>query len=328
MMHTRDRELRLDGFRYFYRLYPHPACDVDPIVFVSAAFQSMDAWMKLAKHFNRIAPVILVDPPGVGSSDPLPADYGDDFLASALRGVVEATGVRVVNVVASSYSSLFAFRFGQLHPGMVNRMVLAGTMKEVPSHYIRLFERSVELLHRGRIDTFEQLVLRALTSREHLSEKGALVKRIMRSTLRNLSVRARTQYEQNVKRLLLFGRLDLATAPRIPTLVFTGEHDNITTPRYCREVAAALPDAVYTTIRRADHLFHLHQFRAVAGLLESFLLGRTLEQVSGCTPMEYFRRVRDTAATGRIPTTDGRLGAPAHGDPAIGSAVALAGGRA
>lgn len=325
-MDTRDLELRLDGFRYFCRIYPNPASDLDPIMFVSAAFQSMDAWTKLARHFNRIAPVILVDPPGVGSSDPLPARYGADFLATALLKAVEAAGVRVVNVVASSYSSFFAYRFGQLHPGMLNRMVLAGTMKELPSLHVRLFERSVELLHRGRIDAFEDLVLRALTCREHLAERGTLVKRIMRSTLRNLSPTGWKQYEQNVERLLILRPLDLETAPRIPTLVFTGEHDNITRPQYCREVAAALPDAVYTTIRRADHLVHLHQFRTVAGLIENFLLGRTLEEVPGCTPMEYFGRVREIAVSGRIPRTDSRVGAPQQSEPAIGSAVALAGG--
>ena len=324
-MHTRDLELRLDGFRYFYRLYPNPACDVDPIVFVSAAFQSMDAWTKLARHFNRIAPVILVDPPGVGSSDPLPARYGTEFLASALRGVVEAAGARVVNVVAPSYSSLIAYRFGQLYPGMLNRMVLVGTMKELSSRYRRVFEESIELLHGGRIDTFEHLVLRSLTCHEHLAEKGTTVKRLMRSMLRNLSPRGRTQYEENTKRLMLLGPLDLAMAPRIPTLVFTGEHDNFTTPRYCREVAAALPDAVYTTIRRADHLVHLHQFRTVAGLIESFLLGRTLEEVPGCTPMEYFRRPGH-CCSGPNSENDYRVAAPRHSDPAIGSAVALATG--
>ena len=326
-MHTQNLELRLDGFRYFYRFYPHPASDLDPIMFVSAAFQSMGAWTKLVKHFNRIAPVILVDPPGIGLSDPLPARYGADFLASALRAVVEAAGARAVNVIASSYSSFIAYRFAQLHPDLSNRMVLIGTMKELPSWYIRLFERSIELLHRGRIDTFEHLVLRALTVGDHVANKGTLVKRLMRSTLCNLSPRARTQYEQNTRRLLLAGRLDLVAAPSTPTLVFTGEHDNITRPRYCREVAAALPDAVHTTIQRAGHLVHLHQFGTAVGLTESFLLGRTLEDVPGCTPIEYFRRVPDTAVTGRIPRTDSPVGAPGYGDPATGSAVALAGGR-
>lgn len=327
MTHTRNLELRLDGFRYFYRIYPSPACDVDPIVIVSAAFQSMDAWMKAARHFNRIAPVILVDPPGIGSSDPLPARYGTDFLVTALRGVVEAAGAKVVNVIAPSYSSLIAYRFGQLHPGMLNRMVLPGTMKEISSQYKRIFKISIESLRGGQIDTFEHMVLRSLTCREHLAEKGTLVKRLMRSTLRNLSPRARTQYEQNTKRLVALRPIDLRLAPRVPTLVFTGEHDNFTTPRECREVAAALPDAVYTTIRRADHLVHLHQFRTVTSLIESFFLGRTLEEMPGCTPMEYFRRVRGTAATDRIPKTDSRVGASRHSNPAIGSVVAPAGGR-
>ena len=50
---TRTVELRLDGFRYFYRVYPHAASYLDPIVVLTGAFQSLDAWKRLAWHPRR-----------------------------------------------------------------------------------------------------------------------------------------------------------------------------------------------------------------------------------------------------------------------------------
>ena len=151
-MKTRDCGLRCGGFRYFYRVYPGPAGAVDPIVLLTGAFQTLDAWTKLAGRLNRIAPVIVVDLPGIGTADPLPARSGVDFLASALLKVMEAERVPRANLAAPSYSVPAAYRFAQTHPDIVNRLVLVGTMKEMPLQYVRPLEQSIVLLREGRMD--------------------------------------------------------------------------------------------------------------------------------------------------------------------------------
>ena len=312
-MNRRDCELRFDGFRYFYRVYPNPAGRIEPIVLLTGAFQTLDAWTKLAGYVNRTAPVIVVDLPGLGTADPLPARYGVDFLASALLKVMEAERVPRANLAAPSYSVPAAYRFAQSRPDIVNRLVLVGTMKEMPLHYVRPLEQSILLLREGRMDAFEAMMLQRLSADERLTEKGALVKRVLRSAVRNFSAENRRRYEQNAIRLLSHSGLDLTAGPGMPTLIFAGEHDNLTKPGYGREVAAALPDAAFTTIRRADHLCHLHQFSTCARLISDFFSGRSLESVRACSPMEYFGRAADAAVPGQIPGVDGLA---AHGVPA------------
>ena len=155
-------------------------------------------------------------------------------------------------------------------------------------------------------------MLHGLTADERLTERGPLVKRVLRSAMRNFSPEDRRRYEQNVIRLLSHSGLDLTAGPAMPTLIFAGEHDNFTKPRYGREVAA-LSDAAFTTIRRADHLCHLHQFSTCARLISDFFSGRSLESVPACSPMEYFGRAADAAVLGPIPSVDGLA---AHGVPA------------
>ncbi len=303
-MNTRNFDIRLDGFRYFYRVYPNPASRIEPIVLLTGAFQSLDAWAKLARYVNRIAPVMVIDLPGIGSADPLPARYDTDFLALALLKVMEAERVPRVNVFAASYSAHAAYRFGQLYPGLVNRLALLGVMKEFPPGHLPYLEQSLTYLREGEMDAFVTLVLYGMTCRNGLAQKGPFVRRIMRSTLCNLTLNQLKQCEQNLLRLLNHYRLDLAAPPQVPALIFCGEHDRFTPPRYNREVAAAFSDAVYTTIHRTDHIPHLHQFPTFAGLLSNFFSGRSLESVPGCSPMEYFGRARGAAVTEQIPSMD------------------------
>ena len=78
-------------------------------------------------------------------------------------------------------------------------------------------------------------------------------------------------------RLLHHEPLDLGAAPAVPALVFTGEHDVYTRPELCHEVASAFESATFTTIRSADHLFHLECFDATLALVAWFLRGEPLD---------------------------------------------------
>ena len=79
------------------------------------------------------------------------------------------------------------------------------------------------------------------------------------------------RYVWNTQRLLALDALDLARPPRVPTLVFTGEHDPFTPPERCRRVARHIPGARFTTIEQADHVFHLERFDEALRLLMEFV---------------------------------------------------------
>ena len=289
-MEKQNVELYLDGFRYFYRVYPNPESNFAPFVLISGSFQSIDTWQKHAEWLNQFAPVIVFDPPGVGLSDPLPAHYGIDFLANSLLKALEMEGVSLVNLLGVSYGTVVAYSFAQLYPHKVNRMILAGAMKEIPADQLENIQKSITLLRAGKIGDFVDTVLQHLICQDKQKpvEKRRPIERIVRSMLSKASTDDLDKYEQNMLRAMTLLPVDLTDFPDVPTLVFTGEHDTCTPRHHCLELAKSFSKGIYTTIQNADHLCHLEQFLTVVGLAADFFLELPLEALGGCTPIEYF----------------------------------------
>ena len=116
----------------------------------------------------------------------------------------------------------------------------------------------------------------------------------------------------NAERLLVHRRLDTSRPLQPRTLVFTGEHDTVTTPACCREVAATGVDAYYSVVHGGDHLVPLEQFDACVNLVEMFLHGGPVQNVSGCARIEWVGRLADRER--RVTLED------ALADPAVGTA--------
>ncbi len=80
----------------------------------------------------------------------------------------------------------------------------------------------------------------------------------------------------------------MRTPVGVPVLLGTGEHDDFTTPEYCREVVEFCADARFTLMRDADHAVHLQVPDALADLLLRFFTGRSLDGLAYCHPVEYY----------------------------------------
>jgi pimeloyl-ACP methyl ester carboxylesterase len=264
--------LRYEGFGYFCREYPHRSPE-RPVLFVGGAFQSMASWRRFADHFSDRRTVILCDLPGSGTADALPSEYGLDFLAIAMSGVLDHLDVAEVDIVSASYGSPIAYRFAQLFPERTGRLVLAGVMKEIPAGRRAVTAATVAAVCDGRLGDFARLVvegLMCLDPSRHV-ERRAVTRRLLQSQLERMTPDDQLRYVHNTTRLLEHQPLDLAAAPPVPALVFTGEHDVYTTPEDCREVASAFADVRFSTIPAADHLFHLERFDTTLALLDAFL---------------------------------------------------------
>ncbi len=283
-------ELSLDGFRYSYRVYPNPESNLAPVVMLGGIFQSVATWTKYIEYINLFAPVILVDPPGSGDSDPLPVDYGVDFLAAALLKVLTTEGVPRANVIAYSYSTPVGYRFSQLYPDKVNRLVLIGAVKEILPDQIEIAKASLALLQEQRIKEFVNIAVSSFTRQElpQAINKCRLVARVLRYNLLKLSLEHQHKYQQNILRWLNQSPLDLTDTPDVSALIFTGHYDHFTKAEHCREIAKSFSNAVYTTVQSADHLVHLQQFQTTMELIMNFFMGLSLDSVANCNPIEYF----------------------------------------
>jgi pimeloyl-ACP methyl ester carboxylesterase len=303
---ARERKLRYRGYDYHYRIIEHPNPQFEPTFFISGAFQNMDSWSKFVRFFSQQTTVVVADLPGTGKADSLPSSIGFDFYSEAIARILQDANVNRVYVIAASYGTPIAYTFARNYQECVSRMVLAGTMKEIPQHLREHIHHSVSLAEQNEPEQFANYVidngLLCLDAAKHIA-KRALTRRVLTTELKNMTAR-----------LLNHPPLDLSSAPDIPVLVFTGEHDVFTLPRHCREVAAAFPDAIYTTLKDSDHLFHIERFEVVLDLLQRFAKSGYMHNVAGCNTMEFLhnhkipgmnpprnlKRARRTAGAGRF----------------------------
>ncbi len=289
---TSAEPLRLEygGFTYFCKEVPAPQPGVMPTLFISGAFQNMISWHRFAKLFaGRGKPVIMVDLPGAGQADSLPEDYGLDFLAGTIKHLLDSLGHKKVCIVAASYGTPIAYRFAELNAERVHRMVLCGTMKEVPLHIHADLEHSFQTLHEEKMEMFAEELLGIsgpqqgkgliCTDPTKPIARRKLAYRLIHSQLVSMNMEDREKYVLNTKRLLRHGKIDLSSAPDVKTLVFTGEHDCFTRPEYCKEIALCFKDYTFTTIQQSDHLFHIQQFDTTSELLYRFSYDQPIDDL-------------------------------------------------
>jgi pimeloyl-ACP methyl ester carboxylesterase len=284
-----DQWLEREGLRYCHRVLRHPNPQFAPTLFLSGAFQTMNSWARFANLFVPYTTVLLMDPPGMGWSDVLPPEFGVDFLAGCVDQLVETHQFRRINIIAASYGTPAAYRFAQLHPDRVDRIVLVGTMKEIPGHIRQKVTASVATAMSGNRERLAEQVVDGLLCRDpHLAvDRRAVAERVLRSALLRMSDMELRQYAANTTRLLRHEALNLTQRVRGPeALVFTGEHDCFTLPGHCKEVADAFDSGLFTTVRRADHLLHLEQFDVVSTLFLRFMQGTLVDAPVGCGRLE------------------------------------------
>ncbi|WP_216910086.1 alpha/beta fold hydrolase [Synechococcus sp. CCY 0621] len=294
------------GFHFSYKHIQPGAAQHIPTLFVSGAFQSMQSWYRFARYFiEQGKPVIIVDLPGTGASDPLPTSFGQDFLAETIGVMLDDAGIERVSIVAASYGTPTAYCFAQFFPHRVDNLVLCGTMKEIPEHLRAGVAHTLIPLRNGDMGQFANEVLGIsgpqkgngllCTDTTKRVERHKLAKRLLYSQLVNMNKLDRHKYELNTLRLLQHGKINLNSTPSCNTLIFTGEHDCFTLPAFCKEIADAFPACTFTTIRHADHLFHIEQFETTSELLYRFSYNLPIEKVPQLNQIERVGKIYRTS---------------------------------
>jgi pimeloyl-ACP methyl ester carboxylesterase len=268
-----ERWTQRSGLRFAHRLHRHPSPRFTPTLFVSGAFQTMDSWARFTHRFAASTTVLLVDPPGMGRSDPLPPDVGIDFLAECLEQVLDEHGVERATIVAASYGTPSAFELARRRPERVDRLMLCGTMSRLPPHRVERITYTIELARRREREALADEVVSGMLCHD---PQRSIVRRetsarVLRAGVLRMSDFDLDKYMANTERLLRHPPLDVHAGIDGPeVLAFTGEHDVFTPPEENRRVASAFARAWFTTVGNADHLFHLQRAETVCDLLLRF----------------------------------------------------------
>ncbi|MEU0336747.1 alpha/beta hydrolase [Streptomyces sp. NPDC006193] len=274
----------------------------EPLMLLGGALQDVNSWPRLERRIADRTPLILVDLPGTGTADDLPAEQGFDTLAETAVHVLDHLRLRRVNLLGASYGAPIAYRIAQRHPERVARLLLAGTTRRVAAPMAALMMDMVRHLEAVATDDtdapagswpgaeeYAARLVAALvnTGRQDSVRQSQAVRRLLsRQCLR--ITRRQALRNAACHRMLLGGDLLPSGGIRgVPALVFTGEHDNATTQEENREVAAAIEGSTLVFLREADHMAHLERDAEYADLVLRFLHDLPLHDLPYCTRPEH-----------------------------------------
>ncbi|WP_328584569.1 alpha/beta fold hydrolase [Streptomyces sp. NBC_00370] len=283
-----ERDLTFDGFRYTCRIVHNETPVTEPLLVLGGSSQDRNSWQRHEKWLAPLGQVITVDLPGYGTADFLPASYGVDFLAAAVRHLLTELGVARINLVAACYGGAVGVRFAQHYPGMLARLLLVGMTTRIPADYAAAMERWAVMIERGETETIARELADRFMSppgtgrvRKHAAVSRLVYQQIAGQTPEQLRMSA----EHNT-RLMRHEWYRPEPVPAVPSLVVTGEHDTLCTPEMGREVAARLPEARFLTIEETDHLAPVERIADFADLVARFCTDRPLDDQAYCSAPE------------------------------------------
>ena len=241
-----------------------------PVLFVHGFPFDRSMWrhqLATLSGARRIAP----DLHGVGSSAAGADGYSLARYADDLVAVLDALGVRAAVVCGLSMGGYVVFELLRRHPERVRALILADTRADADSAAGKQGrDELAALAERAGADGVSERLLPRLLAPATLAtqpEVGAQV----RDMARRWSVPAlvgalRAMRDRPDSTAMLRGL-------RIPTLVVTGQDDQVAPPEVARAMAELVPGAQWHVIPGAGHLAPLEQPLAIGRLLAEFVHG-------------------------------------------------------
>ncbi|MGB5895419.1 MAG: alpha/beta hydrolase, partial [Ignavibacteriaceae bacterium] len=211
-------------------------------------------------------------------------------LAELVDEIICETKSDKVDIIAASYGAGIAYSFSRNYPEKVNHLTVAGVMSKLPEETKIKIERSVEYLKKNEMRLFSDLIVEILLNSKYKSKitNYGIIERLLRHQFKSLSSNEKEKYIHNVHHLLTHSEIEVVPFSKIKKLVVTGEYDILTEPQSGREIASILSNCIFTTIKNADHLFHLEQSETTLALIKRFFREEPLESLPGINRVEFY----------------------------------------
>ncbi|MEO3427473.1 alpha/beta hydrolase [Pelagibius sp. CAU 1746] len=243
----------------------------EPLVLIPGLGGSARQLSQISEILSRSHRVITVDPRGAGQSDKPDQPYDGAMLAGDLAAVMDDADVEAADVIGISFGGMIAQEFALRHPERLRSMVLASSYAASDGWTERMWQVRSKLIGELGMEAHFSLALMFLFSPRSFRRDAETIARIEKA-FRD-SPPDPVGYVRQLDFCRTFdvtGRLGAVAAP---SLVVTGAEDILATPILGRELAHAIPGALYHEEPEAAHLYMLSHPEAFIRTVEQFLSG-------------------------------------------------------
>lgn len=271
-MDLRERTIATDLGQI--RVHVGGSTEGTPMLFWPSLLMDGRMWLEQARHFSA-QPVVLVDPPGHGGSEPLTADFDFDTCARVWVQLLDALSFDRVHHVGNSWGALLGVTVAAKCPDRVaSATLLNGTAAPAGSRQrmeYRALIRSVRLFgFRGLLAAEAVDAFTGPTSRS----QRPFVERTIRLALQGID----TASIAHAVRSVVVKRPDqrpLLADISAPVLVIGGGEDATFPPHHSQALAEGIPGSELQIIPDVAHLAALEEPGECNKLIEEFLTRRT-----------------------------------------------------
>ena len=251
------------------RLHVRSAGEGIPTILWSSMFVDSHSWDPVLPLLPSGRRYHLIDPPGLGASEPLRASSDIGGAADAAADLLDELGIRgPVDWVGNAFGGHVGFKLGA-RPGVLRSLVAVSSptqpIENALRHQITLLLPILRTA--GPVGPVRAAILAGiLTDRSTASEpiRRAVVESLERPTRRSLALAVRS---------FILNRADVTAEIAdltVPSLFVASDDRGDWSPEDARAAAATAPDATAVTIAGARTLVPLEQPEALALHIRAF----------------------------------------------------------
>jgi 3-oxoadipate enol-lactonase len=226
-----------------------------PLLLVTGLGGSCRGWLALqVPDFAPHHRTVIYDHRGVGESEDPGGPFTTADLADDGAALLDALGISRAHVLGIFMGGMVAQELALRHPARVDRLVLVGTYARPDAKRRMLIEKWKEMVGHGlplEVIAKERMLW---TLSDETLEQTDLVHPMMQGFLRERFPMSDDVFLRQCDACLQHDALDRLEALVHPTLVLCGQQDNLTPPKFGKELAATVPNAHLVTIPGAGHL--------------------------------------------------------------------------
>lgn len=242
-----------------------------PLVLIPGFSAGGWIWFQQTSTLSGTFQIITFDPPGIGPSPYCERPANMRFIAEDIAALLRSLEIKQAHILGASFGGFVAQEFALTYPEMSRTLTLCCTSFGGPNHV----PPSVEILGavasgdgfntEARIRRWLMPAFSPQFARDHSDQVNVVVNRRLANPVDERA------YRWQLAAAIAFNTESRIPDLRIPTLVISGDSDQIVPPQNSRNLATKIPGAQLSLIEGGSHLFFLEQPRKFNAVLEKFL---------------------------------------------------------
>jgi 3-oxoadipate enol-lactonase len=240
------------------------------LVFLHAFPLSNEMWLTQIEEFSSSFDCIAPNFRGIGESTPFETKPSFKMIADDLKLLLDHLQIfEQVTLCGLSMGGYCAFEFLRAFPDRVGKLILCDTRPDADDEGARKTRNDLlEFTLRNDATSIVNKMLPKLLGSTTRNEKPEIAAKVqeLASPHRPENLAAIIQALRDRR-----DSTDLLPNIKMPTLVISGEEDEISTPEIMRAMAEQIPDSKFASIAKSGHLANLENTRAFNAALNDFL---------------------------------------------------------